>query len=520
MFQLSGTVMKRAFLLVGLLLAFLAFLDSSATNLIGSQVLVNERLTASQLQLMQSSYVLTIAATLLPSGLLVKRFGPEMIGLLGSAIFGLSSAGLSLFGDAFGITALRILQGLGAALIVPALLTWLNTSFEGRARRRAFLVWGSMIGSALAFGPLLASLVSTTYGWRAVFAVNIPVAIAFSLVAFRAKRVAQSKENPRFDVWGVVFSFVSIGLISLGLELMAENIGRNYVLPVLVLSLGALFLLVLIWHSSRRAKNDLPRLLNLSAWKNVRYRTALICAMLVTMGEVGILFTVPIYLQNVRVWDALDVAGVLAIIGLGALATFALDAWVGTRLKPHTWLVLGLGLEIASGVWFALIVTADQALVAMQVALFVYGLGVGLTAGQIAELVFDNASEEQSADTSAMVSVMRQVGAVLGVALIGSLMLISMRVNFAANLESFGTPKVFAGNLADNITRTAGANIYDVHEDLIERGMPKPIADDMLRQAREDLGNGSRIALNVSSGLLVISLVSVSLIATKGRRKR
>jgi hypothetical protein len=98
-------------------------------------------------------------------------------------------------------------------------------------------------------------------------------------------------------------------------------------------------------------------------------------------------------------------------------------------------------------------------------------------------------------------------------------MLIALRVGLATNLEAFGTPPKFASSLAENITRTAGANIFDVRDDLILHGMPKAVADDILRQAREDIGNGARAAISLSSFLLVISLVSISLIATRTRRK-
>jgi len=515
---LTKTVNRGVLLAVSMILVFLVFLDSSVTNLVSSQVLFEQRLTSSQLQLMQSSYVLAIASTLIAGGMLVKAFGVEFIGATGSLLFGASSFGLVIYADAWGITGLRLLQGLGAALILPAVLTWLSEHYTGAARKRIFLVWGSLAGVALALGPLLSSLISTQLGWRAVFAINIPVTLVFCFFVFYINRTPSEKTQKQVDLVGLMLSFVGVGSLSVGLELIAESFAATASIPWMFIGVGVITLFGLVLHSLRRGAKGLSSVLQPRRWKDSQYRTALVCALLVTMGEVGILFTVPIYLQNARLWDPLDVAWVLAFIGIGAIATFGLDAILGHRLRPQNWLVIGLGLEIIAGLWFASTVTGGE-MWQLQAALFLYGLGLGLTAGQIVDLAFANQPAEDAAETSAMVSTLRQVGAVMGVALIGSTMLIALRVGLATNLEAFGTPPKFASSLAENITRTAGANIFDVRDDLILHGMPKAVADDILRQAREDIGNGARAAISLSSLLLVISLVSISLIATRTRRK-
>jgi len=151
-----------------------------------------------------SAYILTFAALLMPSGALTDRFGRRRIGLVGLALFTLSSLLCGLAPGALILNLSRALQGVGAALQLSAALAILGHEFRGPDRARAFGFWGTVIGVAVALGPLVGGVITSGLGWRWAFLVNVPIGGALIALAISAVEESRDPDAVRLDIAGMM----------------------------------------------------------------------------------------------------------------------------------------------------------------------------------------------------------------------------------------------------------------------------------------------------------------------------
>ncbi|SFI19432.1 MULTISPECIES: MFS transporter [Microbacterium] len=331
----------------------LIIVDSTIVNVAVPSIVDELGITSTEVQWVQEAYTLVFAALLLLFGSLADRFGRRRVMLLGVVLFAASSVFAALAPDGGILILSRLVQGVGGAMILPTTLSLINATFRGKERGIAFAVWGSTIGGMAAVGPLLGGWLTTAFSWRWAFGINVPLGIIIIIGVLLT--VAESKEprRGRLDIVGSVLSVLLFGSLVFGL---IE--GRTYgwwtleqdftigsftwpfelsPIPVaFAFAIAVVALVGFIWWGLARAKQGKGTLLEFSLFRIPSFRNGNVAALVVSLGEFGIILSLPLWLQFVLGFDAAEAAfsdGTRAsaftaagFLLVGLAATFSLGA--------------------------------------------------------------------------------------------------------------------------------------------------------------------------------------------------
>src|SRR5690606_24680442 len=195
----------------------LIIVDSTIVNVAIPSIVDELAITSTQVQWVQESYTLVFAALLLVFGTLADRFGRRRMLLRGVAIFALSSvlAAAAQNGDL--LIGLRVLQGVGGAMILPSTLSIITATFRGRDRAIAFAVWGSTIGGMAAVGPVLGGWLTTYFSWRWAFGINLPLGVVILIGIALFVMESREPEARGIDIVGAALSVITSGALVFGL---------------------------------------------------------------------------------------------------------------------------------------------------------------------------------------------------------------------------------------------------------------------------------------------------------------
>ncbi|WP_103338352.1 MFS transporter [Amycolatopsis sp. CA-126428] len=329
---------------------------------------------AQSLQWVVSAYAVAFGGALLLGGRACDLFGPRRVFALGCALYAGSSLAGGLAGDPGLLVAARAGQGLGGALLFPATLTLVSTSFAaGRERNRAFAVWGTAGGSGMILGSLLGGVLTQAFGWAAVFFVNVPLAAAAAALAFPLLAKDPAREpGRRFDLAGALTATLGTTLVVFAL-VEGPELGWTSAV-VLGTAAAGLALLAAFAAIERRGRDPLlpPRLL-----RDRNLGTGVVVTFLY-MGTFGtLLYFLTGYFQGVHGYGALATGlafGVpMVAIAAGSQAAGRLATRYGTRATLVGSLVVGGAGAVALG----LSMTLDASYLALVPALVVLGLGQG-----------------------------------------------------------------------------------------------------------------------------------------------
>lgn len=422
-------------LLIGL---SMIIIDGSIVNVLLPDMVDQLGLTQTDAQWVNSIYSLLFAALLITVGLLADKYGRRLLFLLGIVVFLVGSlASGSAQGPDFLIFA-RAIQAVGASMMLPSSIAVINVLFEGKQRAIAFGLWGAVFGGAAGLGPLLGGWLAQDFSWRWAFLINIPIGIVAAVMVLRTVPENHGPPVKGFDPVGVLLSAAGLGLIVYGLiegqaygwwTAIAEfdvgpltlPVGGVSIIPI-ALGLGAVLLALLVWWESRRAQSGEAALVDLSLFSIRRYGFGNVVALVVSLGEFGILFVLPLWMQSVHSTSPLTTGVILASLAIGTLASGGAARHVSALLGPTQVVRLGMGLEILGIVMIGLTLSVDRSPWWLVIPLIVYGLGLGFASAQLTNVVLADVPPLKSGQASAMTSTFRQVGSALGAAILGAVL--------------------------------------------------------------------------------------------------
>jgi MFS transporter, DHA2 family, methylenomycin A resistance protein len=393
---------------------FLVLLDVTVVNVAVPAITAGLRTDTAGVQWVVDGYVVALASLLLGGGTLGDRFGHRQVVLAGLAVFGAASAGCALAPWTGALVAARVVQGVGAALLLPGSIAAIADAYPDRASqaRAALGIWAGVSSLALPAGPLLGGFIVQTFGWRAVFWINPPIVTicAIGVLAW----VAASRRRPReLDVAGL--GLVSLGLAAAVYAVISAGGGGSPVTVVISASVAAVAVIGFIVAEARAETPALP----LSLFTVPAFCAANGASLLMNLTSNGLLFLLTRYLQSVLGHSALA-AGLMLLplfVPLTVLAPLAgrLSARHGAR--P----VMFAGAAIAGlGQLGLLAVTPTAGYARLLPALLGVGLGLGLFAAPAVAAAIRAVPAGQSGLASGVNNTARQVGTALGVAVYGA----------------------------------------------------------------------------------------------------
>lgn len=505
----------------------LVIIDGTIVNTIFPEIIKELSLSSTEVQWVQESYVLVFASTLLIWGSLADRVGRRRLLVIGILIFIASSVWAGSADGASSLILARIVQGFGGAMVLPTTLSLVNATFQGRERGIAFAVWGSTIGGMVAVGPVLGGWLATDFTWRWAFLINVPLGVL--IVVGLALFVIESKapgEKKSLDWIGAALSVLFFGPLVFGLiegrvygwwsvnEKNAFSLGGFSwpseglsVIPValtLAVVAGVLFVL---WEI-RRQRKDLGVLLDLNLFRIASFRNGSLAALIISMGEFGLIFAIPLWLQNVMGMTPIGAGLVLLFLAGGAFVASGIGGALSGKLPPARAVQIGVLLEIVGIVGFGLVASTETGWVAIAPFLFIYGVGVGLATAQLTGVIMVDVPMEKTGQGSGSQSTVRQIGSALGIAVIGTMLFAGTGTSLENRLDDLGVASSIQAGVVDAVVDSAGAAIPQISDSLLRMQVDQTTADAVQSASGEAFTDGARIAAYFAAGFLVLGFLS------------
>jgi EmrB/QacA subfamily drug resistance transporter len=398
--------------------AFIDFVDASIVNIALPSIRRDLDFSVQDLQWIPSAYLLTYGGFMLLGGRAADLLGRRRVLVTGTVIIGVSSLVGGFAGSAGVLVAARLVQGLGAAMMLPAALSILTTSFkEGRDRNTALGVWGGMGALASAAGVLLGGMLTEGPGWRWVMFVN-PIAVVLVLIAiFRLIPDDRRRASfANFDILGTILATGGMLLLVFGL-VKAPDQGWGDVRTIAELA-GALALLAAFVINERRTRNPL---MPLSIFRVRGLAAADTTQLIAFAGLLAMFFFLTLYMQNVLGWSPIQAGAaylpLTVMVGLSAGISSQLMSRIGTR--P----VIVAGALIASGgvFWLSRIPVDGSYLTDLLPGMVIMSLGLGAAFVGITTAANAGVPADKAGLAASLLNASQQVGAALGLAIFSAL---------------------------------------------------------------------------------------------------
>ena len=364
-----------------------------------------------------SAYVLSFAALLMAAGALADRLGRRRVLLAGLSIFTAASLMCGLAPGTAWLNAARAVQGVGAAMQLSAALAVIGHGFHGHERGRAFGFWGTVVGVAVALGPIIGGLITTYLGWRWAFLVNVPVGAVLIALAVTSVDESRDADAQRLDLPGILL--FGGGLLSVVWALIAANgVGWDSPATLTKLGMGVALLIAFGIVETLQARP----MIDLALFRSRTVVGAAI-AMLGYAATAQVMMTIlPLYLQ-----DAFDMApdrAGLAMIpfALPLVACPTIASRLAARLSGRALLASGLGVVALGNAATAFAVTVGAGYAAVAIGMAITGAGAGLLNGETTKVQINAAPPARAGMASGIAGTTRFVGIVAGLAVLGAVL--------------------------------------------------------------------------------------------------
>ena len=427
----------------------LAIIDATIVNVALPPISRALGLSLSAGEWVVSGYGVTLASLLISMGWLADRWGQRRMLIAGVVTFALASLGCAVAPDGTVLIVARLVQGAGAAAILPTVLSIISSSFRGAARNAAFAVYGVTIAVAAALGPLAGAALVDTLGWQAAFLVNLPLAAVVIAGALRTFPAVPGQRGSGADAAGQVLLFAGLVLLVFAL-VEAPRTGWvtatrpldlgplhgsacRLSVPFLALLASAVTLAAFLAVERWRARAGRATLIDLDLLRITSFRNGIVAVLVVALGEFGVLFLLPLYLQVGRGLSPLRAQLVVLPIALGSFISAPITAQ-RRSVPARTWVLIGLGLEVAGLVLLAAALSPSAPWWLLAPPLLVYGTGVGFAISQLTGATLLAVPFPRLGQAAGMSSTARQVGSAIGVAVLTAVASGALSLTLASHL--------------------------------------------------------------------------------------
>lgn len=346
--------MKRWLPLVALAIAqFVMVLDQSVMNVSISTLVEDFDTTVTTIQGVITFYCLVMAMFMMTGGKIGDIIGRRRAFVIGLVIYGCGSAMTALAPTVAVLTlGWSVLEGLGAALVLPAMAALIAGNFQGAERKVAYAVIGGVAGAGIAIGPILGGWATTELSWRVVFAGEVVLVLIILIMSRKVVDAPRSGDAPHLDGVGTFLSAAGLGLIVLG-TLQSSTWGWvqpkdspiepfGFSLTLFVIAAGGALIWAFVWWQRRREAQGNDPLVHLDLLDSVPLRSGLMGLFTQNLILMGVFFTVPLYLQVVLGLDALDTGIKMLPVSITMFLASAIGSRLSSRFSVRTIVRAGL----------------------------------------------------------------------------------------------------------------------------------------------------------------------------------
>jgi EmrB/QacA subfamily drug resistance transporter len=526
-----------ALLVLGLGLA-IVIIDGTIVNVVLPSISRDFSANLQDLQWVNSIYALVYAALIVTFGRIGDQFGRRLLFVIGVVVFVAGSALSGAAGSIGMLVAARALQGLGAAMTSPSTLSIISGTFTGRMRGIAFGVWGAIAGAAAALGPLLGGWLATAASWRWAFYINVPIgAVAIAGAWLLVDESRAEGGTARIDVPGIFLISIGVGALVLGL---IEGQAYGWIAPTHAFTVGswawpltgvsvslASFVIAalgiaafVLWELWTKVRGRDP-LFDFTLLGYRSFRFGLLTVSIVALGEFGVIFVLSLYLQGVLGYTALATG--LTFLPFAALTLVVAPSAgiLAGRFGPKWVVTAGMLFEAVFIFILSRVLRTDTPQITIILVLLGYGVGVGLAIAQLTSVVLSEVPAASLGAGSGANNTLRQVGAALGIAVIGAVLSSTLSLSAQARLDaSTDVPDFVKTAIVSSLDRGAGVGEGG---SLRVTGAPPGTEDSPASRAvgkiiTASFVDASRAAALVASAFVLLGAVSSLLIPATMRR--
>ena len=473
----------------------MAFIDGTVVNVALPALQQNLHATAFDVQWVVESYALFLAALLLVGGSMGDRFGRRRIFCAGVTLFTLASIGCGAARTIGELIIARALQGSGGALLVPGSLAIISASFSEEKRGQAIGTWSAFTAITAGIGPVVGGWLIEHISWRAVFFINVPLAIVVLLISYRHIPESRDQERTNLDWWGAVFATAALGTLVYGL-IECSRIGWKHPLVVAALAASAFSLLVFLAIEMRSDNPMLP----IGLFRSRNFAGANLLTLFLYTSLSGGMFFMPLNLIQVQHYSATQ-AGATWLPFI--LIMFSLSRWSGGLVKR-----CGAKLPLVAG---PLIAAFGYALFALPgiggsywatffPAVVVLGLGMAVSVAPLTTTVMSEVGENNAGIASGVNNTVSRVGGLLGIALLGIVIQHAFNSRLDDRLAQLHLSPQLSRAVDEQRVRLAGAEL------------PSDVGDQTRRIVREAINEsfvfGFRVVMTAACGLVLAGALS------------
>ena len=470
---------------------FLILVDNTIVNTALPAISRDLSASTSTLQWVIDSYTLVLAGLLLLGGTIGDRFGRRQWMAIGMSIFGLAAVGAAFSTNAESLIAFRALQGVGAALVMPATLSILTDVFSRKERALAIGIWTGVGGLGIGMGPAIGGYLVDEFGWAAVFLMHVPIVLLALAGLFFLVPDSKDERERKLDVPGGLLA--TGGLVALGYGIIqgteagwtsGEIIG-SFVVAVALLT-------AFIMVELRTAEPMLP----LQLFRQKDFTGGVIIIGLIFFALFVTFFFLTQYFQLVQGRSAFEAGLLIVIPAAGMMVGAPIAGLLVKRIGPRI-LLLGALTSMAAGLLLFLRLEVDTSTLQIAISLFTFGIGVGSAMAPLTDTVMAAVPVNDAGVGSAANDVSRELGAALGIAIVGSLVNGIYRNNID---ESLGG--VVPASAVESAKEGIGIAV------LGSEGLPVDVAAQVVSAANVAFVDAITFGFAVSIGVLVVAAIA------------
>jgi EmrB/QacA subfamily drug resistance transporter len=494
---------------------FLTFLDNTVVSVGLADVQSGLHAGITSLQWVVNGYALTFAAFMLAGGTLGDVLGRKKVMLAGVAVFCAGSVVAAMASNVDVLIVGRVVMGLGAAASEPGTLSIIRHVYpDERTRADALGVWAAVSGLALALGPVIGGLLVGYWSWRAIFWFNLVIGgVALIMAAVFVPETADRGEG-RLDWLGIVLGAVSLGSISFGIiQGEASGYATWWVDLFFVMSFVFGLAFILVERHVRRP------ILDLALFRRGPFSGSVFAAFAAYFGTFSIFFFTALYLQVVVNTSAYATAATFLPMAAGLIISSVMTGpWVARR-GPRIPMTIGCILAAVGILITSAILGPHVHLVTLAWVLAIAGIGFGIMLVPVTSTPLTVVAPEHSGMAASVTNTSREMGAVFGVAVLGSIVNSKLTGQLAARLKALGIPPNFQSLVLHDVIGGGSASAVAGAEHNKNAAIAK-IATKVVNAAYQAFGSGLHVALDISGVLLLVGAVaSFSLVRGQSHKR-
>ena len=398
-------------------------------------------------------YTLVLSAFTITGGRLGDLYGRKRMFMLGAVLFAIGSfvasishnIGMLLVGES-------IVEGIGAALMMPAAASLILTNYEGKDRAVAFAIFGAIAGASSALGPILGGWLTSSFSWRWGFRINIVVVIVLLLGSVLLKESRDTKEKKELDLVGVFLT--SVGLLSLVFGIiqsstygwwqaikpfMVGGVDLNFFgisITPWTIALGLILIGTFIWDQFRREAKGHTPLVSMRMFENRQFVSGTLVNTALSLTMTGLIFVFPIYYQSVHGLDAFHTGLALFPLSLTVFIISPVSLVIARKAKPKAMIIAGLVLTSLALLAMIYMLKPDSPASVLLPGLVLFGAGMGLIFSQVNNLTLSAVSGDLAGEASGVNNTLRQVGSSFGAAIIGAALFTNISAAITTNINA------------------------------------------------------------------------------------